>query len=187
MAILERTDRRRFTAEEVERMVEAGILLEDEPVELLEGELVIMSPQSPPHAVTTERIARLLEKALGEGFHARRHSPLVAADDSLPEPDVAVCEGAFDRFVKQHPRGEEVLVAVEIAQTSQALDRQKAAIYARAGVRTYWLLDLLAGRLEVRSGPQADGLYELTQILGRDDEVQVPGTGARLRIASLFP
>jgi Uma2 family endonuclease len=111
----------------------------------------------------------------------------MARDDSLPEPDVALCQGSLERFAQEHPRGEEVLLVVEIAQTSQALDRGKAAIYAKAMVPAFWLLDLSAKRLEVRLGPQADGLYRMSQILGREDEVEVPATGIRLRVASLLP
>lgn len=167
-------------------MLEAGILLEDEPVELLEGDLVVMSPQSPPHAATTERIARCLESAYGQGFHARRHSPLVAANDSLPEPDVALCQGGVERFEQQHPRGDETLLVAEIAHTSRRIDRRKAAIYARAGVPTYWLVDLVARRLEVRSQPQSDGEYSLIRLLEPGAEVELPVIGKAIPVADFL-
>ncbi len=187
MAVLESIERRRFSVEEVERMLEAGILLEDESVELLEGDLVVMSPQNPQHATGTETIARLLEEVYGATVHARRHSPIFAANDSLPEPDVAIYRGQPRDYRDRHPTGKEALLIVEISSSSRRIDRHKATIYAKAGVPTYWLLDLVAVRLEVRSGPQADGLYELTRVLGRNDEVEVPGTEAKLSVASLLP
>ena len=86
MAVLELRPRRRFTVQEVLRMVETGILSDDEPVELLDGELVLMTPQDSWHATTTKKVERLLEQALGPGFHARAHSPIAAA--TVPETDL---------------------------------------------------------------------------------------------------
>ncbi|MEO1171201.1 MAG: Uma2 family endonuclease [Myxococcota bacterium] len=86
-------ERRRFTVDEVLQMVEAGILSADEPIELLEGELVVVHPQGPSHRSLTVRVHRRLESVYGAGFHVQDHSPIAVAPDSLPEPDVALIRG----------------------------------------------------------------------------------------------
>ena len=187
MALLEAPTLRRFTVADVEKMLDAGILRDHEPLELLEGELVLMSPQSPRHVRFTERISRPLEAAYGPGFYARHHAPLAAGPDSLPEPDIAICVGDPDRYDERHPEGSETQLVVEISRSTAANDQRKAAIYARAGIPEYWRVDLVARRLEVRSQPRADGVYALTRILGRGDRVEVPGSESTLEVSGLVP
>ena len=187
MSLLDNSERRRFTAEEVGRMVEVGILDEDEPLELLDGELIVMTPQSPVHAMTAEKVRRLLERAYGPGYHTRTHSPLAAGPTSLPEPDISVCRGAVEDYGDRHPSGQDVELVVEIATTSRLVDRAKAPIYALAGVPTYWLLDIPNRRLEVRSDPRLTGEYLVAGVLDASGEVEIPGTGQRIAVVRLLP
>ncbi len=178
--------RRRFSISDIERMLEAGIVDEDEPLELLAGELVLMSPQNPRHAALTEKIRRLLEKYHRSGAHTRTHSPMEAGSDSLPEPDVGVFRGDVDAYLDHHPSGRDAIMVVEIAATSQSHDRAKASIYARAGVPVYWLVDLSKGRVEVRSEPRQNEDYALTQVLAGADQVGIPGTNEVIAVAELL-
>lgn len=187
MNALETTQLRRFTCNDVNRMIEAGVLLEDEPVELIEGELVVMSPQSPRHVRFTEKIARRFDQVYGPGFYARRHSPFTVDDESLPEPDVALCRGNEDAFDDRHPTGADTVLVVEISYSTLAHDRRKAALYAKAGVPFYWLLDLAAERLEVRSDPDKEGNYRLTRLLGKSDLVALPESTEQVAVAELLP
>lgn len=188
MAVLDPPRKHRhFTAEEVLRMVETGILSEDEPLELLEGELVVVSPQGPEHQTVTERLRRRLEPIYGDGFHVRSHSTIQASGDSLPDPDVAVLRGPVDDYLHRLPVGTDLALAVEVSRTTQAADRRKAELYARSGVPVYWLLDLVARRLEVRSHPLPEGEYAERRTYGEEDEVPVPGTDATLVIRDLLP
>lgn len=188
MAVLEQTrTRRHFTAEEVLRMVEAGILAEDEPLELLEGDLVVVSPQDPLHAAATSQIEYLLELHGPPEAFARTHSPIAAAPDSLPEPDVALIRGRRLDFVRRHPAAEDILVVVEVSRTTQTADRAKASIYARAGVPTYWLVDLNARSLQIHSDPRSDGRYGARETYGAADHAPVPGTDTTLPVSDLFP
>ncbi|HSL85215.1 MAG TPA: Uma2 family endonuclease, partial [Thermoanaerobaculia bacterium] len=180
MAIVEEHPRRRFTAEEVLRMVETGILSDDEPLELLDGELHVMTPQDPWHATTSKRVERLLEQAAGPGFHTRAHSPIAGGEHDLPEPDVALVRGEIEAYRQRHPGAEEIVVVVEVSRTSQRYDRGKAERYARAGVQTYWLLDLPARRLELFTGPNPEGRYSEHRLLESGDTVRVPGTEVEL-------
>jgi Uma2 family endonuclease len=179
---------RRFSAEEVLRMVETGILAEDEPVELLEGELVVVSPQDPRHAATTSQIEHLLEVHGPPVTFARTHSPITAAADSLPEPDVALVRGGRFDFATRHPTAADLVLVVEISRSSLGIDRQKARVYARAGVPVYWLVDLASRRVEVCSHPlRTEGEYAERHTYGEDDELPVPETDASLPVRDLLP
>ncbi len=167
-------------------MLEAGIVGEDEPLELLAGELVLMSPQNPRHAALTEKIRRLLERYHQSGVHTRTHSPLEAAQDSLPEPDVGLYHGSVDDYLERHPGGHDAMLVVEIAATSRAHDRAKAGVYSRAGVPVYWLVDLQRKRLEERSQPKEDGGYGVTRLFEGDDNIPVPGTDEQVAVAELL-
>lgn len=168
-------------------MVEGGILDEDDRLELIDGELVAMTPQDPRHAAATAKIARRLEAAAGPGYHARSHSPLVAGEHDLPEPDVALVRGAPGDYRERHPAGVDTLLVVEVARSSLPRDRAKAALYARAGVPAYWVLDLAADRLEVYSGATATGRFAVPRTLGPADRVAVPGIGPPIPVSDLLP
>lgn len=168
-------------------MVVAGILADDEPVELLDGELVVVPPQGPPHATATSELHDRLRAVYGDGYAVREAKPIVAGEASLPEPDLAVVRGSHRDFRERHPRGDEAVLVVEVARTSLAIDRSKAETYARASVETYWLLDLNSGRLEVYEQPQADGRYRVVRLLAADDEVELPEAAVRFRVRDLVP
>lgn len=187
MAVLEEHRHRHFTADEVQRMLEAGILSEDEPLELLEGELVLVSPQDPKHVVATEKIRRELERVAGAHLHTRMHSPIAAGPDSLPEPDVALVKGGIGDFAARHPAGSDLVLAVEVAHSSRSGDRAKAAIYARAGVPVYWAVDLAARHVEVRSEPRPEGSYGRLETFRHDDQIPVPRTNATVAVRNLLP
>lgn len=176
--------RHRWTPDDVLRMVEAGVLDEDAPLELIDGELVVMSPQGPPHRMSTVRVRRRLERAFGPGHYLQDHSPVLAGPASLPEPDVAVVREPerFDR----HPDAGDVPLVVELSVTSQEADRAKAGVYAGGGFREYWNLDLVGRRLTVYSEPRPEHReYARIAILREDEEVEVGG--ARVPVADLLP
>ena len=181
----EENERRHFTVDEVLKMVEAGILDDDEHVELLDGELVVMSPQGPAHSALTVELSRRLDRAFGDGFHVRDHSPLHAGEYQLPEPNVIVTRGLPREYMRRHPAGDDVVLVVEIAETSQHRDRRKARIYA-AGVPVYWLVDLAARRIEERTMPDG-GEYRTLRVLSEADAVDVPELGVSWPVAELLP
>jgi len=180
---------RRFTADEVLRMVAAGVLAEDEPLELLEGRLVVVSPQGPSHAYVTGQVARVLRGAIeakGVGY-VREEKPLALGADSLPEPDVAAVSGAPADHAGRHPTGGEAIVVVEVAVTSQEADRAKRAIYARGGVEVLWLVDVVGRTVEVHTEPQRDGRYRRVEVLAEGDALSVPGGDAPVVVRDLLP
>lgn len=187
MSAVQDLPRRRFTADEVDRMVQAGVLSEDDPLELIDGELVVVSPQGPPHASVKNAVLRALGQAYaGSDAHVRSQDPLDLDEVSRPEPDVAIVRGSPLDYATRHPTGADTLLVVEVAWTSHDVDRAKASVYARAGVPVYWLLDLRARRLEVHEQPRADGTWSRVTLLGEDQALELPGA-EHLRVADLLP
>jgi len=185
MEKLERPTIRRFTADEAMRMVELGIVGEDEHVELLDGALVEMSPQGPRHAAATRRLANRLRRAYTEGFEVLEEKPLAASEHDLPEPDVAIVRSRSDDYLRSHPTGRDTVLVVELALASQRIDRRKASTYAAGGVEVYWLVELAARRLELRTTP-VDGAYQVTRVLSEDDVVELPASNERWTVRELL-
>ena len=152
---------------EYDRMVELGVLDEDEHIELLAGTLVAMSPQGFLHSECAGELMTLLIRRLGDRASVRAHSPFAAGEYSQPEPDVAVYPPRG--YVRSHPH--KALLIAEVSDSSLRKDRGiKSAIYAEAGVPEYWIVDLVHGTVEVRSAP-ADGHYTRTVTHVRDDSI----------------
>ncbi len=124
---------RRWTRQEYNRLIELGVLHEDEPVELLDGRLVVREPQRTPHAVATQLVEAALRAAFGTGWSVRVQLPLALDADSEPEPDVAVVQGAPRDHLREHPPAP--VLVVEVAHDSLRADRiLKGRLYARAAV-----------------------------------------------------
>lgn len=142
---------------EYDVLVESG-LLEDEPVELLEGALVRMSPQQPAHAEAVRRVARALGPQLADGWVLSVQSPFVAGDRSAPEPDVAVVPD--EDYSRRHPSS--AMLVVEVSRSSPAIDLGvKARLYAASGVTGYWVLDLASRSLHAHRAPGATGYTDV--------------------------
>lgn len=182
---MEPVARRTFTVDEVYRMLEVGILAEDEHVELLDGELVVVTPQGPAHSSLAVVIRRLLEKAYGDGFHVRDHSPFLVSQRTLPEPDVSVIRGEPADYLDALPTVGDAVLLVEVAVTSRALDRRKARYYAEAGVPAYWLVDVPQRRVEVRERPE-DGEYRLMRVADFGETLALPELGEPLEVRALL-
>ncbi len=140
--------------EEYDRLVDAGVF-EGERLELIEGRLVLKSPEGPRHAAVIGAVTELLVLALQGRAMIRPGNPLAVSDTSEPEPDVAVV--ALGSYSSAHPGT--ALLAVEVSHSSLRKDRFiKPALYAGAGVLEYWIVDLVADVITVLKDP-ADGGY----------------------------
>ena len=161
MAVVLKT--RRFTVDEYHRMGEAGILSEDDRVELLAGEIVTMSPIGPLHAGTVNRLTAFLSSRFGTQVIVGIQNPLLLrTEDSEPQPDVALLRPRADFYTRAHPEAHDVYLVIEVADTSVEKDRQvKFPIYARAGIPEAWLLDIVAARLEVNRHSTSDGYQDV--------------------------
>ncbi len=163
-------DVRPLTADEVMRMVEAGILSEDEPVELLHGVLTEKSVKSPPHEAVKSRLIKWLAAHASAGGHEVRVEASIVVPDrtSLPEPDISVVAAGGDPL--RHPTT--ALLVVEVALTSLRTDTTvKPALYAAAGVPDLWVVDVPARRLRIFSDPHA-GSYAAERVVGEHEVVK---------------
>ena len=143
----------RFTRDEYYRMAEAG-LFRDERVELLEGEIITMSPQNTPHASTVYRLDSRFQQQIGNTTCIRCQLPIVLNDWSEPEPDIAVCVPDPDDYSRTHPQPGQILLLVEVADASFPYDRgQKTAAYAASGIPELWIVNLPDRRIEVLTDP----------------------------------
>ncbi len=134
-------------------MIRAGILTDDDPVELLDGWLVSKMPKNPPHCVVTRLIRQALERLVPAAWYVDTQEPLTTAD-SEPEPDVVVVRGETRQYLDRHPGPEDVGLVVEVADTTLQRDRtSKKRLYARAGIPVYWIVNLPESRCEVYSEP----------------------------------
>jgi Uma2 family endonuclease len=167
---------RRFTVAEYLRMAETGILTDEDHVELLEGVITPKMTRNPPHDAAIMLVQDELRPLLPKGCAMRVQSAVVT-DDSVPEPDVAVVRGTARDFRSRHPQPSDTALAIEVAESSLQRDRQKARIYARAGVPTYWIVNLVDEQIEVHTKPagSADApAYEQTVVYRRGDRTPIP-------------
>jgi Uma2 family endonuclease len=150
----------RLTADQVMRMVEAGIIPDHEDVELWDGVLYLMTKKE-PHNYVVGQLADLLRPLIPQGCHVREEKSAVWDRHSLPEPDVAVCVGERSAYLPNVPPLEKLALVVEVnASTPRADHVQKPLGYATAGVPVYWVVDVEQRRVVVRTVPNAAGEYE---------------------------
>lgn len=146
------TRTRRWTCDEYDRLIEVGLLREDDPVELVEGRLLVSEPQHDAHARAIELATDALRAAFGAGWRIRVQLPLALGSASVPEPDVAVVRGTPRDGTPGHPTRADLVI--EVADTSLRLDRGlKARVYARAAIAEYWIVNLVDRSVEVHREP----------------------------------
>jgi Uma2 family endonuclease len=181
--------RKRFTREEVDRLTEAGFF-DGRRYELIDGDLIDKMGQNPPHAFGIRLVLKWLA-SIGLADSILVQLPIeVAAPDrerSLPEPDLAVLVENKPEFAKRHPRGDELLLVVEVSDTSVAFDlSRKAVLYGAAGVPEYWVLDLSRRMLVVHRQPYASG-YRLIRLFSEGDMVSLENRAEAVRVGDLLP
>ncbi|HEY1308290.1 MAG TPA: Uma2 family endonuclease [Vicinamibacterales bacterium] len=152
--------RRRFTVDDYQRMEEAGILRAEDRVELIDGEIVTKMTAGPRHSASLDRAARSFITKVGESAIVRVQGPVRLDLYNLPEPDLAVLRPRADFYVSNHPGPVDIMLVVEVAESSIDYDREtKASLYARANVPEYWLVDLNDKVLLRYSSPRG-GAYQ---------------------------
>jgi Uma2 family endonuclease len=184
---------RRWTRAEYARLIEAGIFRPGEAVELLGGDLMVGEPQGSAHYTAIGLVEDALRSGLGPEWLVRSQGPIALAEDSEPEPDVAVTRGRRRDYRHEHP-ARPVLV-VEVAESSLVLDREhKGSLYARAGVADYWILNLVDRVLEVYRDPVEDQAapfgwrYGWSEVLSSGSSAApLIAPGARIPVSDLLP
>ena len=167
------TSRRLFTMEEYHQMAAAGILGEDDRVELLRGEIVEMSPIGSQHVACVNRLTQKLSALLDQRAIVSVQNPVLLGRFSEPEPDLALLHWRDDFYGETLPRAEEVWLVVEVAQSSIETDREvKMPLYAEAGIPEVWLVSLETEQVEVFRKVD-EGRYGSVRQLGRGQSVAV--------------
>jgi Uma2 family endonuclease len=154
--------RHRLSVDDYLRMGEAGILGEDDRVELIEGEIVDLSPIGTPHSGAVKRIAKRIILAVGDRATVGVQDPIRIGDFSAPQPDIALLKPRDDFYAGAHPGPEDCLLLIEVAETSLAYDRdKKLPLYARAGIPETWLVDIPGRTLWLCRQPGPAGYAEV--------------------------
>jgi Uma2 family endonuclease len=159
--------RRLFTVHEYHQMGQTGILSEDDRVELIEGEIVQMASIGSRHAACVDRLNQLFSSRVMGRAIVRVQNPIYLSEYSEPRPDLALLMPRRDFYAAAHPGPQDVLLVVEVADTSAGIDRAaKMPLYARAGIPEAWLVDLQEDRVELHSQPLPQG-YQRVHHFGR--------------------
>lgn len=179
---------RRFTVEEYYRMADAGVLHHDDRVELIDGEIIEMAPIGSRHASCVGRLTRLFAAGAGADALVWVQNPVRLDDFSEPEPDVMLLRPRPDQYAASHPGPSDVLLLVEVCDTTQVFDRtEKVPRYAAAGIAEVWLVDLDRALVEVYSEPGPAGYEPAAHAV--PGEVIAPGAapGLAVAVADILP
>jgi Uma2 family endonuclease len=161
--------RHRFTVAEYHRMAEVGILAEDDRVELIRGEIVDMTPIGRKHQACVDRLTRLVVRGLGEKVIVRVQGPIRLDEHSEPQPDLALLRDCPDFYATTDAAPEDVLLVVEVADTSAQHDREvKVPLYAQAGIPEVWLVNLMEDAITVYREPESQRYRTSFTIKGHD-------------------
>jgi len=156
-----------FNVDEYYRMAQAGVFSEEDKIELIEGEVVEMSPIGKRHAACVRRLDRILHRSIGELAIVSVQAPISIDDFSEPQPDVALLKPSADFYANAHPTPQDILVIIEVADTSVEYDRNvKLPLYARAGIQEAWLIILPKDVIEIQNEPK-NGKYQKVRRLKR--------------------
>jgi Uma2 family endonuclease len=152
--------RHKLTVLDYHRMADVGILAPDARVELIEGEIIDMAPIGSRHCSVVDKLSRLLDRAVGEQAIVRTQGAVRLNRYTEPQPDIALLKYRDDFYAAAHPAPEDILLAVEVADSTLPYDHQvKAPLYARAGIAEYWLFDLEHQEVIFHSAPDG-GQYK---------------------------
>ncbi len=179
--------RHRLTVDEYHRLGEAGILGEDDQVELLEGQLVDMSPIGPRHALAVDALTEMLVTAFAGRAGVRVQNPIVLDDATEPQPDIVLVRRPWRGYPAAHPRPGDSFLVIEVADTSCETDLgAKLALYARAGIPEFWIVDLTTDGVLVCRNPGGDRYGSMTRV-EPSGILEVSGLpGVTVPAASLF-
>ena len=163
----------RFSLEEYEQMIEFGILTEDDRVELIRGEIVDKMTISEAHAACVKRLNNDFCRIIGSQAIVSVQDPVVILR-SRPEPDVVLLVPREDFYGDSHPQVSDILLLIEVADSSLNHDRtDKLALYAEAGVREYWIANLIDTCVEVHRQPRPDGTYAEQRVLRPGEMLEI--------------
>jgi Uma2 family endonuclease len=179
--------RKKFTAAEYEQIIAAGVLAEDDRVELLEGEIVEMSPIGPSHSGCVVRLTGFLYKLDLDRVMVRVQDPIHLGEYSEPQPDISVVHRRPDYYSGGHPEPEDIVLLIEVAESSLSYDREvKLPLYARSGIPEVWIISLQFQTVDIFRSPVAGHYTETFHLVSGETLTAVDIPEFKLPIGSLF-
>jgi Uma2 family endonuclease len=176
---------RRWTREEYDKMIAADMFAPGERVELIDGEILQMTPQGSVHATVIQLLHDALRLAFGSAFSIRSQLPIALAPDSEPEPDLAVVPGNARDYWDAHPAT--ALLLVEVSDTTLEYDRQrKGSLYARAGIEDYWIVNIIDRCIEVYRDPGQESYRTCQRFVPGDHISPLAAPQAKISVADIF-
>jgi Uma2 family endonuclease len=185
MAVSVTPVRRRFSIDEYEKMVATGILAEDDRVELIEGEIVEMSPIGDPHAAVVTNLTHLLVSRIGERARVRVQGPVRVPPRSKPQPDLALLR--LRSYMREGATTADVPLVIEVSDTSLQYDLTvKLRLYARAGIPEYWIVDVNTETVEVCRSPSGERYADRRMIARGESVAPLAFPDAAIPIDAIF-
>jgi Uma2 family endonuclease len=194
--------RKKFTVEQYHRLIDIGLFIEGNRIELIRGDIIEMPAKRTPHSVCNSLLLKELYKLLGDLAMIRGQEPIILPPDSEPEPDVVIARPKNDNYLSSHPTADDILLIIEIADSTLKYDlgfaearsdrETKLPLYAEYNISNYWLFNLVDYHLEIYSEPfqdtQAKSNYRLKQILLPNEIVTLPYfPNLSLDLSLIFP
>ena len=180
-------EKRLFTVAEYYQMAAAGILTEDDRVELIEGEVVQLPPIGSGHGGRVNRLTKLFVRALGDRAVVAVQNPVRLSEISEPQPDLAILHYRGDFYGDSHPGPGDVHLIIEVTDTSGGYDRSvKAALYARTGIPEVWIVDVPGEVVSVFREPSPEGYRSVTDHRQGDTVAPLAFPDARLRVDEIL-
>ena len=163
----------RFSVEEFNKLGEAGIFAEDDRVELLDGEIIVMSPNGVQHAGVVMRLTSVLPRKLGDRVLLNPQNPTVVDKFSEPQPDIMLLVPRADFYSSRHPGPEDIVLLIEVSDTTLAYDRgRKLRKYAESSIAEFWIVNLKKMTIEQYREPSSTK-YEAARIFNRGEKITV--------------
>jgi len=178
---------RLFTVDEYYRMSDLGILSPEERTELIDGEVIAMAAQNPPHVITTKLGYDYLVDLLKQKAVVRCQAPIWISDRSLPEPDIAIVRPPIERYNDRHPEPEDIFWLIEISDATLQYDlNTKAKLYAKAGIPSYWVIDAVEREVYAHRTPYAGDYRDQITVRESDTLLNLAFPGVSIDLARFF-
>lgn len=173
------TRKKLFTIDEYHQLVDLGFFTENDRIELIRGEIVEMAPKRTPHSVCNSKLFGELYKLLGDRANVRGQEPITLPSNSEPEPDVVIAKKKDDNYLSAHPTVKDLILIIEISDSTLKYYREtKLSLYAEAGIKYYWIANLVDSQLEVYTNPFSNNQgkfgYKNKSILLADESIDIP-------------
>ncbi|MBV9386862.1 MAG: Uma2 family endonuclease [Chroococcidiopsidaceae cyanobacterium CP_BM_ER_R8_30] len=179
---------RLFTVDEYCRMSDLGILSSEERTELIDGEVIAMAAQNPPHVTCTQLAYDYLSDLLKQKAFVRIQAPLWLSARSLPEPDIAIVRPPRERYYESHPRAEDVFWLIEVSDATLQYDlNKKSKLYAKANIQEYWVIDAVGRQIYMHQNPHRGVYREKNKFHETDVQRNLAFPDISIHLARFFP